>query len=75
MHKVAEFIVEHSKLLLVLFGILTVLGGLLTLIVPINYNMAAYVPEDAPSSVAINVMAEEFDDAIPNAREQFRRSA
>ena len=44
MHKVAEFIVEHSKLLLVLFGILTVLGGLLTLIVPINYNMAAYVP-------------------------------
>ncbi len=68
MHKVAEFIVEHSKLLLVLFGILTVLGGLLTLIVPINYNMAAYVPKDAPSSVAINVMAEEFDDAIPNAR-------
>lgn len=68
MHRVADFIVEHSKLLLVISGVLTVLGGLLTLIVPINYNMAAYVPKDAPSSVAIDVMAEEFDDSIPNAR-------
>lgn len=68
MHRVAEFIVGHSKLLLMLFGAFTVLGGLLTLIVPVNFNLAAYVPKDAPSSIAIDVMAAEFDDSIPNTR-------
>lgn len=68
MHKVAEFIVGHSKLLLVVFGALTAVCGLLTLLVPINFNLADYVPDDSPSTVAMNVIAEEFDDSIPNAR-------
>ena len=53
MHKVAEFIVGHSKLLLVVFGALTAVCGLLTLLVPINFNLADYVPDDSPSTVAI----------------------
>lgn len=67
MHKVAEF----SRAQQAAAGALRHpdrARGPADLIVPINYNMAAYVPKDAPLSVAINVMAEEFDDAIPNAR-------
>ena len=30
--------------------------------------MNSYLPEDAPSTVAMDVMGEEFDGAIPNAR-------
>lgn len=68
MRKVAEFIIRHSKLMLLLFGVLAVLGGLLIPLVPINYNLADYVPDDAPSTLAIHAMAEEFDDSVPNAR-------
>lgn len=68
MHGVARFIVRRSALLLLLFGALSILGGVVTPLVPINYNLAAYVPEGSPSSIAIKVMGEEFDDSIPNAR-------
>lgn len=68
MRRVAHLTITHHRLILVLFGLLTVLGGLLTLVVPINYNLAEFIPEDAPSSVAIRVMAEEFEDSVPNVR-------
>lgn len=68
MKRVAELVVGHSKLLLAVFGLLTVLAGFLMLGVKINYNLAEYVPADAPSTVAMDVIAEEFDDAIPNVR-------
>ena len=36
--------------------------------VSVNYNMAEYLPEDAQSTKAMNVMDEEFDGSIPNTR-------
>lgn len=68
MRRVAHLTITHHRLILAVFAILTVLGGLLTLLVPINYNLAEFIPKDAPSSAAIRVMAEEFDDSIPNVR-------
>lgn len=66
--KIAAQVLEHSKLLLALFGVLTIVSIALMLQVKINYNLADYVPEHAPSTVALNVMAAEFDDAVPNVR-------
>ena len=37
-------------------------------IVAVNYDMNDYLPEHAPSSIALDVMSENFDGAIPNAR-------
>ena len=37
MRRVAHLTITHHRLILVLFGLLTVLGGLLTLVVPINW--------------------------------------
>ena len=68
MRAVAQFITAHHRLLLVLFALISLMCGLLTLLVPINYNLADFIPKDAPSKIATDVMAEEFDDSIPNVR-------
>ena len=47
-------------------------GGLVQFAVPVNYNMTDYLPETAPSTVAIEVMNEEFDEAVPNIRVMVR---
>ncbi|PPA69078.1 efflux RND transporter permease subunit [Jeotgalibacillus proteolyticus] len=36
--------------------------------VSVNYNMADYLPEDSPSLQAVDLMEEEFDDPVANAR-------
>ncbi|MGN0262718.1 MAG: RND family transporter [Eggerthellaceae bacterium] len=42
--------------------------GLLSQFVGVNYDMNDYLPEDAASTQALDVMEEEFDGDIPNAR-------
>lgn len=66
--RVAGLIIGRSKLVLAVFAALTVVCGLLIPLVPINYNLAEYVPERAASTRAIQVLEEEFDDEVPNAR-------
>lgn len=68
MNKAADLILRHSKLLLALFALATVVSGLLMTQVKINYNLADYVPLEAPSSVAMDVMDKEFNDTVPNVR-------
>lgn len=48
--------------------ILAVVGAVVQFAVPVNYNMADYLPENAPSTVAMDVMDEEFDEAMTNTR-------
>ena len=36
--------------------------------VSVNYNMADYLPENSPSTKAMDIMDEEFDGAVPNTR-------
>lgn len=68
MKKFANWVVHHKALILIVFVVLTVASALLIPLVTINYNLAGYVPDSAPSTVAMDVMAEEFTDSIPNAR-------
>lgn len=68
MGHVAAGVLKHSKALLVLFGLLTALSIVLIPQVKINFNLADYVPPDAPSTRAMEIMADEFDDAVPNVR-------
>lgn len=36
--------------------------------VKVNYDMTAYLPADAESTVALQIMQEEFSASVPNAR-------
>ncbi|NLY35673.1 MAG: MMPL family transporter [Tissierellia bacterium] len=68
MKKVAHFIVGHKGLILTIFIILSILGTIAQFFVPINYNLADYIPDSAPSTQAIHIMEKEYDQAIPNLR-------
>lgn len=68
MDKLFLWIVEHKKTVLIFFAVSSVLCFFLSRGVRVNYNMVDYLPEDSPSTVALDVMAEEFDSGVPNAR-------
>lgn len=63
-----KFILKHRKMIIVVFLILTVICAGLSAFVGVNYNFADYLPEDAPSTKALNIMEEEYSQPIPNMR-------
>lgn len=61
-------ILQHRKIVIILFFLLAVVGLIMMLGVPVNYNMVDYLPEEAQSTKALNILNDEFSQAIPNAR-------
>lgn len=55
-------------MIIIVFLILTVICAGLSTLVGVNYNFADYLPKDAPSTNALNVMEEEYSQPIPNMR-------
>lgn len=63
-----NFILKHRKAILILFLVLTVICTDLSTLVGVDYDFADYLPDDAASTKALNVMEEEYDQPIPNLR-------
>ncbi len=61
-------IVKYQNSLLVGFLTLALIGLVLFTQLKINYNMVDYLPKDAQSTIAINLMESEFKQKNPNAR-------
>lgn len=55
-------------MIIIVFLIVTVICAGLSTLVGVNYNFADYLPKDAPSTNALNVMEEEYSQPIPNMR-------
>ncbi len=72
MKRFYKAVVKNHKIIIVVFIFLSVLGILLYPKVKINYDMADYLPQSSPSTLALSLMAEEFDGGIPNARVMVR---
>lgn len=68
MKKVSEWIMKYKKTILTIFLIAIVASFFLAKYVKVNYNMMDYLPEDSPSTIALDVMNEQYDTAIPNLR-------
>ena len=68
MKKFYSGIVNHRKLIIVLFAVLFIACMILQNLVEVNYDMNDYLPEDCKSTISIDVMEDEFDGGIPNAR-------
>ncbi|MDR2605789.1 MAG: MMPL family transporter [Oscillospiraceae bacterium] len=63
---------KHKRLIILFFVVLCLAGALLIPLTGINYQLADYLPDDAPSTVAIDVMSAEFAAAMPNLRLMLR---
>lgn len=68
MKKFYKGVVRYRKGILVFFLFAAVLCAFLKNLVSVNYDMNDYLPEDAKSTTALEVMQQEFEGGIPNAR-------
>ena len=68
MKKISKFVVNHTKLMLIVFLAAALAGAYLQQYVGVNYDVSDYLPEDSASTAALDVMDEEFDTTIPNCR-------
>ncbi len=68
MRKFYTKIVNHQKLIIILFWVVTAICCLLQNFVSVDYDMKDYLPKDSASTVALDVMNSEYDGGIPNAR-------
>lgn len=68
MRKFYEKVVAHSKPIMMIFVIIFVICAICSRMVSVDYDMNDYLPEDSASTVALDLMDEEFGSGIPNAR-------
>ncbi|MBQ8623089.1 MAG: MMPL family transporter [Oscillospiraceae bacterium] len=68
MNKFYTALVNKRKLIIVLFAIAFVISLVCSQLVGVNYDMTDYLPENTKSTVSIDIMGEEFEGGIPNAR-------
>lgn len=68
MDKLIHGVLRHRKAVIAVFVIATLLCAFLFLLVLVNYDMVSYLPEDAESTVALQLMEEEFNSGVPNAK-------
>nr|WP_147629033.1 MMPL family transporter [Oceanobacillus massiliensis] len=61
-------ILNHKKSILITFLLLSIISVFAYFTVSVNYNMVDYLPENAPSTNAMDIMEEEFDGALENTR-------
>lgn len=68
MRKFYTAIVNHRKTVISFFVIMAIIGVFLFTQVGVDYDINDYLPEDSISTIAIDLMQEEFEGGIPNAR-------
>lgn len=68
MNTISDKVVKYKKSILTVFIILLLLSAVFSRLVSVNYDLTKYLPEDSPSTTALNVMTSEFTTNPPNAR-------
>lgn len=61
-------IVSHQKTIIAVFIILFAVCAVCKQFVAVNYDMNDYLPPESASTQALNLMEQEYDGGIPNAR-------
>ena len=65
---ISGHILQKRKQILIITLLIAVLCLILIPQVSVNYNIIDYLPKEAPSTMALDVMHEEFTKGVPNAR-------
>ena len=68
MRKFYTWVVNHRKLVLTVFTLAFIICAVCKTQISVNYDMNDYLPDDSASTVALDLMNEEFDGGVPNAR-------
>ena len=65
-------IVNHPRIILTVFILAALCGAIMQGMVAVNYDMNDYLPPDSASTRALELLGEEFEGGIPNARVMVR---
>ncbi len=68
MKKFYTGIVNHPKLIVSVFVVLFIVCFFARQFIVVNYDMNDYLPPSSSSTIALDVMEEEYEGGIPNAR-------
>ena len=68
MTKFYQKIVDHQKSIIAVFLILFVVCAVCKQFVAVDYDMNDYLPPESTSTRALDLMEQEYDGGIPNAR-------
>lgn len=68
MDRFSNLIIKQRKLVIAIFAVVTVICTIASLFVKVNYSLMDYLPKDSDSTIALDVMDEEYKQAPPNAR-------
>ena len=68
MERIVTRMLRLRGLVVFLFLALALFCGFITPLVQINYDIADYLPPEAPSTVGLDLMDEIYDKAVPNTR-------
>lgn len=72
MRKFYSWIVSHRKLVIAVYAIAFIVCAICKGFIAVDYDMNDYLPEESASTVALDLMDEEFDGGVPNARVMIR---
>lgn len=67
MDKLASTIIKNKKAVIISFVIVGLVCAILQSFVQKNYNMVDYLPKDAQSTKALEIMNDEYTESMPNA--------
>ena len=68
MNVIADKVLKHKKAVLLCFIISAIVCLFLKQQVVVNYNLADYLPDNAPSTLALEVMDDAYTTKTPNVR-------
>ena len=68
MISIAEKVIKHKKAVVIAFVLFTLISTVAQFFVSVNYNMVDYLPEDAQSTRAMEIMEKEFTAEVPDTR-------
>lgn len=72
MISIAEKIIKHKKAVVIAFVLFALISTVAQFFVSVNYNMVDYLPEDAQSTRAMEIMEQEFTAEVPDTRVMVR---
>ncbi|MGN8644539.1 efflux RND transporter permease subunit [Gracilibacillus sp. HCP3S3_G5_1] len=64
----SEKIIKHKKSIVITFIIIALISVIAQFAVSVNYNMVDYLPDNAPSTEAMDTMEDEFEASVANSR-------
>lgn len=68
MKKLFAQILNHKVMVIIIFAVACIISAIMSTKVTVNYNLVDYLPDDAASTKALNLMEEEYGGGVPNAR-------